>query len=305
MGRRIRNAEERLHRAVLIGVLAGGVIGGSVMWLNSERPPSTPPETSVSAPAPSSPSAVASAPTASGQGVPSRKEIGQAALIQPKPDPYLYWIASGLAIAMLIVTIRILSLARSDEAEDSQEYRKALNAFTPAIVQRYPTPRELKRFLNQMRLMASYAWEPEKSAFQWAALLIGMFREEYKKARKNGRMRAAVGSWHRRKMVLKVFQTLRREDIEKRKAVPGREACLVYLAIKHEATNEWAKGLRRYLDRSQLRPPEDTDQSFYQEACRGLGLDPATLEPARNHDEDNSAPAASAPREKSRKASGG
>lgn len=90
-------------------------------------------------------------------------------------------------------------VARTDEAEDSGEYQKALSAFTTVIAVRYQIPRELRRFLNHMRLLASYFWEPEKSVLQWVAQIVAMFGEEYGKLSKGGRIRAALDTLWRTK----------------------------------------------------------------------------------------------------------
>lgn len=67
-----------------------------------------------------------------------------------------------------------------------------------------------------------------------------------------------------------------------RKLVPGREACLVRLAVERWSRDGLAEGYKSYVNFG-LREPDDTDRVFYDEACRGLGLDVATLEPANHH----------------------
>jgi hypothetical protein len=290
-----REALKRIlqRAAVLLGLLA--LVG--VVWLmNREAPTMAPAEVAAVAPQPV-PGGPITPPPVDGGKRPTETPPplrGQTAPAPPKPDlTYMNWIFVGLSTALLLVIGRMLLRVRSGDAEDSEAFQKALSAFTPVIAHRYPSPREQKRFLNGLRLLASSAWEPDKSFFEWTAVLLGLFRKSFKESRERGvgPIRAANSAWCERGHLLERLGILRLEQAKKRESNPGLEACLVYLAVEGEkATKEWLEALSNY-ERAQLRTPDEEDRSFYEHACLGLGLDPWTLEPVRNENGGTGIPA--------------
>jgi hypothetical protein len=78
------------------------------------------------------------------------------------------------------------------------------------------------------------------------------------------------------------MRALQRKHGNIRKLVPGREACLVRLAVERRSTDGLEESYKSYMNFG-LREPDNTRRVFYDEACLGLGLDAATLEPANHH----------------------